>query len=684
MAKIKQKKNGSPVKEGQPSAGKAPVRNEDAPETAAGAKGPARKTKGAGQKHEDPEVLFQMSHSGGLYQEVHWIQMLPVLVFTAFIPLIVRMHFYERPMMSSLFWSGGATELSDFFSYYKMTTIFACAILAVVFLLYRIFCQNLIIRKSVYYWPMLVYTLCVLLSFAFSAYKDVALWGWNDRFEGTVPVISYMVMLFFIINTVKTEKHVRWILNCVAASSVILGLLGLSQALDKDFFRTALGKRLITPGWFWEHLDTLNFVFQNKQIYQTVYNINYVSFYLTLLVPLFGLVFIYTMNKGKEASLRKKILWAGLFALAVFNLIGSASSGGIMGMAAVVLLSLILLNKRILSWWKPVALLLAVSVLIIGATWQRWAPELSDAYKGVSGKTAGQIAADLKKNAEAAPGTIGKIDYMETKGFDIHISVNGNPFKMTLFPQDPESIRIVDQDDERIPLVLTEVSPIYRLDDPRFSMCLIQPAMDDTGNPYLIFSADRQKQNWVFRITEEQVFYNTELGNLTTLEKVPSIGWKNNGAWGAGRGYIFSRTLPMMKKTLILGHGADTYCLYFPHQDYVGKYNSGTFTSNINIVVDKPHNLYFGMIIGTGGISLLAFLALLIIYLVQSFRLYFRSRFDSFLPYAGAGISLGAAGFMVSAFVNDSNVSVMPMFYGLLGTGIAINYLLKKEAASVK
>jgi hypothetical protein len=33
----------------------------------------------------------------------------------------------------------------------------------------------------------------------------------------------------------------------------------------------------------------------------------------------------------------------------------------------------------------------------------------------------------------------------------------------------------------------------------------------------------------------------------------------------------------------------------------------------------------------------------------------------------------------VSAFVDDSTVSVMPMFYGLFGTGIAINMMLKKR-----
>ena len=137
----------------------------------------------------------------------------------------------------------------------------------------------------------------------------------------------------------------------------------------------------------------------------------------------------------------------------------------------------------------------------------------------------------------------------------------------------------------------------------------------------------------------------------------------------------------MMKDTILVGHGADTYCLYFPHKDYVGKYNSGSFSKNVNIIVDKPHNMYMGAWIGTGGVSVLALLTLFGIYLIQSIRLYFRSRFnaDDFPSFVGAGIFFGVVGFLIFALVDDSTVSVMPMFYTLLGTGISINMILKRQ-----
>ncbi|MDD3169776.1 MAG: hypothetical protein PHC91_10005, partial [Eubacteriales bacterium] len=245
------------------------------------------------EKNKMPGYLYHMSEAPKIEESSHWFQLLPIAFFSAFIILITRMAVYERPM-DQFFWSGGQTQLMDFFSYYKMTAILLTAIFVIVLLAYRLFAQTFSVRKSFAYIPMLIYVVFVLLSYVFSEYKEFALYGYNDRFEGTLPLLGYMVLLFYIINTIRTERDVKWVVYPIAATSALLGLLGLTQALDHDFFRTTMGKQLITPSWFWNQLDQLNFTFQNKEIYQTVYNINYVSFYLTLLIPLFGLLFIHS------------------------------------------------------------------------------------------------------------------------------------------------------------------------------------------------------------------------------------------------------------------------------------------------------------------------------------------------------------------------------------------------------
>ncbi|MBK5263254.1 MAG: O-antigen ligase family protein [Peptostreptococcaceae bacterium] len=272
-----------------------------------------------------------------------------------------------------------------------------------------------------------------------------------------------------------------------------------------------------------------------------------------------------------------------------------------------------------------------------------------------------------------------KLDYLDTDGYKIKFSVGGNEAVITVDPENPEVVKIVDNNGKEIKLIPTEISHSYKMDDERFSACLLQPTKDKDGGIYYVFSADMQNHQWPLRITNNGVLFLNGLGALVDLDKVPTIGWENNGSWGSGRGYIFSRSIPMLKDTLLLGHGADTYCIYFPHKDYVGKYNAGI---DLNMIFDKPHNMYLGMALDTGGLSFLAMLAFWGIYIVQSGGLYFRSKFKTFNEYVGAAIMFGVCGFMAAGFVNDSTVSTFPMFYGLLATGIAINYINKRNLSN--
>jgi O-antigen ligase len=628
--------------------------------------------------------LVSMGCAPKIGKEYHWFQSVPIVAFSSVIILIVQMASYQRPMQQ-FFWYSGPDDLTDFFSYYKMIGILVCAGLALLILLYRVFTQSFAIKKTLFYIPILIYSLLVFLSYGFSDYKEFALWGWNDRFEGTLVLIGYMIMLYYTINTINGERSLKTVLYSVGISSAILGLLGISQALDKDFFRTAFGQKLITPNVMTESGETinelidkakdagellLNFTFQNREIYQTVYNINYVSFYLSLLIPTFGVLLIYVLSKKEQMPLYNKIMAGALFALLMYNLIGSASSGGFLGMFVVVVFAIILLRKRLLSWWKPLLVVLVITILVGGISYDRWMPELSGAIKSVLGVD----------TEEAATTTIAEkhhIDYLLTEGNDIKLSVDGSEMVITTFPNSPLALNVKDSEGLILELVPTEVSPIYTFEDPRYDFFLVQPARSEDGSNFIIISFDQQEMNWVFRLTERGVLYNNGLGKTLALsETVLAIGWENNITFGSGRGYIWSRTVPMMAETLVLGTGADTYCLYYPHHDYVGKYNAGY---DINIIVDKPHNMYMGMWTGTGGLSVIAILSILLFYFVQTIKLYWRKEIETFSEFAGIGIVLGVLGFAVSGLVNDSSVSVMPMFYTFLGMGIATNIRLLKD-----
>ena len=104
--------------------------------------------------------------------------------------------------------------------------------------------------------------------------------------------------------------------------------------------------------------------------------------------------------------------------------------------------------------------------------------------------------------------------------------------------------------------------------------------------------------------------------------------------------------------------------MIFPHDDYAGKYSSDT---SLNIIFDKPHSMYLQMMQGTGGVSLIAFLMIIGIYISQVIK---SNREEKRI--VSNAIAAGVIGFLIAGMFNDSSVCTMPIFYGMLGMGIGI------------
>jgi len=628
----------------------------------------------AAANQSSSEYLWNMSFAPRTDESVGLSHHLPVIFFTAVVIWVVRMVSYEQEIPSSFYWTNMG-DYVDFFSFGKMVAILICAVVAMLFILFRIITQSFALKKTMFFIPTAIYTLFILLSYVFSEYQEFSLLGYFERFEGTLVLLSYMLLLFYAINTVNSEKNVKYVLYPVAVSSGLLGILGLSQGLGHDFMQTKLCGMIMAPPRYWHMLEDLEFQFKNREIYQTVYNINYVSFYLTLLVPIFGLVFVHSVMKGKGERLAAKIVWGVLFAVLLYNMIGAKSSGGYLGLGIAIIVAVVLLNKKIIEWRRPMAVLLVITLVIGAVTYSRWLPELRGAFGGVF------ASADRETSATDSPRR-SHIDYitLDTQFYSIDISVNGNEAVFWLYPDNWPDLDILDKDSKKVPLRLIDEDKVeFILDDSRFSMCTIRGDVDKNDRSFFILKID--DQDWIFLIVKEGLYFVNTIGNITQIKDAPAFGFKNNPGFGSGRGYIWSRTLPLIEDTLLVGRGADTFCIYFPHNDYVGKYNADI---GLNLVVDKPHDMYMGIAVNTGVVSLLALLALLGMYYVQSIRIYRKRKYDSFLDFAGLGLFLGVLGFSVTGLVDDSTVSVMPLFYGLLGTGIAVNLMLKHDSGDRK
>ena len=76
---------------------------------------------------------------------------------------------------------------------------------------------------------------------------------------------------------------------------------------------------------------------------------------------------------------------------------------------------------------------------------------------------------------------------------------------------------------------------------------------------------------------------------------------------------------------------------------------------------------------------MLAFLVMMIAYLIDSFRLYALHREYDRQQIVGAAVALAIIGYLGAGFFNDSIVSVAPIFWVLFGVGVAVNQLNRKQ-----
>ena len=68
------------------------------------------------------------------------------------------------------------------------------------------------------------------------------------------------------------------------------------------------------------------------------------------------------------------------------------------------------------------------------------------------------------------------------------------------------------------------------------------------------------------------------------------IGFEGKEELGSSRGYIWSRTLPLLGNCLFTGFGPDTFTYNFPQNDVLAKYYSyEQFNEGFYVTVDKPH-----------------------------------------------------------------------------------------------
>lgn len=627
--------------------------------------------------------------------------LIPLFLVFALVPLIT--HYVElENTMAGYTWFTGAETVTDMSLYYR--NLFFCILGAVMAVcLAGLFIRRKKLERTVTFsyleertgrtslmvWlPLLLYVLMAILSSFCSEYSSFAINGTSGVYQTVFTLASYGIVAFYAYLFVREEKDVRQSLMALLAGMAVFCLIGLTQFFGHDFFQTSFGESLILPSAL-QGAGAVSFNKEGNLVYSTLFNSNYIGSYVVLCAPVVFVSVLFAWKKEKK-NYFGIIGGAALFAALMLCLFGSQSRAGILILAGLAVLMLLFFRKSLFRS-KKVGILTIVLLVVLGAGGLFAANAASDGvlFARITNMFGG-VFAETQEDGSKKTG-----DYMitdiQTNEEDVTFIYNGEALKLQFDLQgDPENehaFTVTDGNGKNLSYQREAAdSSFYRILDERFPECYLSivnfESMFD-GFGFQLMTVEHREtgdiaREWIFSRENpdgDGTYYycNPENGKFVKLSRPESADIFKD-SFIHNRGYIWNHTLPLLKDRILLGTGANTFVFDFPNDDYLGLYNSG----HVGEYVDKPHNMYLQTFVETGGISLLAILVFFGIYLVQSLRLYWKADLSHYLPAVGIAILVGCVGYLVIGLVNDSMVVTAPVFWGLLGIGLAINHMEKR------
>ena len=592
-----------------------------------------------------------------------WLPSIALFIVAAIVPIIVRHTAVNLPPEIAVIFR--EQQMGDMFSYHKSWVIILCAA-ALLFhaaseLLLK-FPESYELKgklKTFFRNPVIaitsIYLFFVIISNIFSPYTHTALFGLYDRREGLFIQMAYITIFLSTIAYVKDRENTNILLIGLLCSSIVMGLIGFSQFINRDFFATHFAAWLTTGIRYYQPPGSDEMVRFSMtpgftMAYGTNFNPNTFGKITAMLTPLlFAAAFI-----SRKLVLRILFLIAG--ALMFIGIVASRSVGGFIGGAsAIAIIIVVLLLQKGLFNRKTFIILgiAAVIALSSGFVLRNYI------YENLS-FTLGRITAIFEAPSQDH---LPQFEFNENR---LTMTDRGHTYHIS-FPEGGGTPTLTTADGTEI---LPNIDP-----DTTPQMYHYTFAVPDFRNVRIM----RFNDVYVYRDIRmalidghlNLIYHTVSLVNPN--DPIPSFGFEGWETWGSNRGFIFARTIPLLPQSLIIGSGSDTFITRFPQHDVISK---ARYFNNPNITVDKAHNLYLQTAITTGLISALALIALFGYYIISTLLILIRKTSQDF--WLRLGILAAVVAYSVASLATDSTVSSAPMFWIILGMGFALN---KLEAA---
>lgn len=580
----------------------------------------------------------------------------------AIIPLIVRASEHNTNL-SQFAWFASGDDSLDVFLKVKGQLLVAVAVAMILMLGYKAFLEAKMSKPPVWMYLVFGYAGLTVISTITSKYRSFGLNGMFEQHETLWVILAYCVVLIYAFIFVQDSYGIGFIRTALGVLATVHSYIGISQLIGKDFWGSKLGRWLIIPSSFdgaESMRENLSFTFSgsgNHQVYLTLYNPNYVGSYAALVFPIFLALAIFSKK------IWKKIFWGIITIINFLCAMGSGSKTFLGVFAVLAVFAVILFRKKLKKGW-PI-MLGFVAIIIVSSV-------LYFNYIGLNFVSYVSNALAVQKNDTLLEKVELEKDYAQ-------ITYNGVKFRLNYEPEgDTTALYFFKENGEAIEYETDETGSLVTLKDDKLKDLSFQYVVGDKSLGQYLINCNTPKGIFTLMKTENGYKIYTGEGKTDDIYDAPAAVIKDHDAFASGRGYIWSRTFPVFFNHLLLGTGADTFTIAFPHNDYIGRLNGGYG----NMIITKPHNMFLQIGVQSGGLALICFIGVALFYVVQTFKIYWKRELIGEIETFGAAISLGVIGYLLAGIFNDSCVALAPIYWVLLGVGYGINtYIIKLDKA---
>lgn len=577
-----------------------------------------------------------------------------VYLYLIILPWLVMPHKSYYTEDEKLLFSSYTEGVYDIFLYWKMLFTIAVSVILLILIVvsiikynYRIFDFTRLSDRILLVCGI-TYIVCTVMSYVCANYRHLALTGGVNSFEGTIVLLSYVVL--FLSGRYVVQKcdyhHIEYI---TLFNAVVLLVLSIVEVNYKSIAELVLRHTVETDYY--------------GMLCLTFYNPSYCAGFIIILLPI--CLYYYSVSK----KLIRSIVWCGL---------------------SVTTLLCGFLTRSSAAFYILIFEVVMYIVTMAAAFFRN--------IKNVSNKTNKDILNDNKIIAARPVGILAGVIILLLVDF----CIGGNIFNSAKSASVNETTAIHNSDYYKVKNIELNGSEVCITGDTNKLICGIDNSAiyfkDEEGN---LIAVKSQKDKLLFPepysmiqayVTNDilclnlgykgelrfLMYDNTFYPALSDGSVVKDISAKTNISTAyldslfTGRGYIWRNTLPIIKNTFIFGHGAGTFEMYFKQFDFVGLLNS---QGNVDLIIDKPHSLYLGIACNQGVLCSLAVIVLLLTIVIKrvcaickNLTPDVRNEFiDHKKIFAGISGALLIVAFMIFELITDSNITVNPLFIVILG-----------------